>query len=250
MSKELSASLEDYLEAIHHIVQAKGAARPKDIADRMGVNNSSVTGALKALAAKDLANYAPYDVVTLTPEGQVLAQDVIRRHEALKAFFEKVLRIESSVAEEGACKMEHEVPRPILERFIQFVEFVEICPRAGAQFIKGFGYHCNSGCKLDDCDRCVAGALDAVQDRRAELESGRRGQHTLDRAEPDTRARIVNISGDLPTQDRLAEMGLTKGSIVKIERVAPLGDPIEVTVRGYHLSLRASEAAHVEVEDL
>ena len=49
---------------------------------------------------------------------------------------------------------------------------------------------------------------------------------------------------------RLTEMGLTVGATVKVLRLAPLGDPIEILVRGYHLSLRKSEARLIEVEPL
>ena len=66
----LTASLEDYLEAIFHIVERKQAARAKDISKRMHVNGSSVTGALRALSERNLVNYAPYDIVTLTAEGE------------------------------------------------------------------------------------------------------------------------------------------------------------------------------------
>ncbi len=65
----LSASLEDYLEAIFHIVEAKGAAKPRDIVHELKIGASSVTAALKSLAAKDLVNYSPYDIVTLTKAG-------------------------------------------------------------------------------------------------------------------------------------------------------------------------------------
>ena len=67
--ERLSASLEDYLEAIFHVVEAKQASRAKDIADRLNVNSSSVTSALHALKERGLVNYEPYDLVTLTPEG-------------------------------------------------------------------------------------------------------------------------------------------------------------------------------------
>ena len=63
----LSSSLEDYLEVIFHLVAAKQVARVKDIAKKIQVKNSSVTGALRPLADKGLINYTPYDVVTLTP---------------------------------------------------------------------------------------------------------------------------------------------------------------------------------------
>ncbi|MBU0756340.1 MAG: metal-dependent transcriptional regulator, partial [Planctomycetes bacterium] len=133
----LSASLEDYLEAIFHLVVEKQFARAKDISKRLGVNNSSVTNALQALAERKLVNYAPYEVITLTAKGKKVAKDVVRRHEALKDFFVKVLSISDSEAEESACKMEHTISHTVLERLIQFAEFVERCPRGGNKWIKG-----------------------------------------------------------------------------------------------------------------
>ena len=80
----LSASLEDYLEAIYHIVAEKQAARTKDISQRLKVNNSSVTGALRALAERQLVNYAPYEVITLTASGKKIARDIVRRARAFQ----------------------------------------------------------------------------------------------------------------------------------------------------------------------
>ena len=68
---QISASLEDYIEAIFHIVAEKQAAKPRDLAEKLKVANSSVTGALKMLAGKALINYAPYDIITLTPAGKM-----------------------------------------------------------------------------------------------------------------------------------------------------------------------------------
>ncbi len=58
---------------------------------------------------------------------------------------------------------------------------------------------------------------------------------------------IVKLHGDSPVKRRLMDMGLTKGTQVYLRKVAPLGDPIEVTVRGYELSLRKADADLVEV---
>ena len=135
----LSASLENYLEAIYHIEHDKKAARAKDIAERMEVNNSSVTGALRALGEKGLVNYAPYDLVTLTPDGHRAALDVVRRHEGIREFFVKILAVDEAEANEAACRMEHCISPEILERFAKFVEFVEDCPAGGAERIKRFG---------------------------------------------------------------------------------------------------------------
>jgi Fe2+ transport system protein FeoA len=70
---------------------------------------------------------------------------------------------------------------------------------------------------------------------------------TLDSLNVGETARILSIR--LPAQEaqRLTEMGLTIGASVKVERLAPFGDPMEIVVRGYHLSLRKSEASGIEV---
>jgi DtxR family transcriptional regulator, Mn-dependent transcriptional regulator len=153
---DLSASLEDYIEAIYHIVGLKLVARSKEIASRLNVSRASVTEALRALAKKGLINYAPYEAITLTDEGKTVAEDVIFRHEALKEFFIKVLSIDSPIAEEGACKIEHTAPSEIISRMIQFTEFMQICPRGGDDMLHGFAEFCKKGKKQDSCESCVS----------------------------------------------------------------------------------------------
>ena len=71
---------------------------------------------------------------------------------------------------------------------------------------------------------------------------------TLQTAEPGTTSRIRRLSGDPAIRERLAELGLTPGQTVRMLRRAPLGDPLEVLVRGYRLAVRKDEAAAIEVE--
>lgn len=61
-------------------------------------------------------------------------------------------------------------------------------------------------------------------------------------------ARVRRLSGDPLVRERLAELGLTPGEEVRLLRRAPLGDPLEILVRGYRLALRGDEAALLEVE--
>lgn len=61
-------------------------------------------------------------------------------------------------------------------------------------------------------------------------------------------AKVVRLTGEGPLKRRIMDMGLTKGTEVHVRKVAPLGDPIEITVRGYELSIRKSEAENVVVE--
>ncbi|MGQ9897906.1 MAG: FeoA family protein [Acidobacteriota bacterium] len=70
---------------------------------------------------------------------------------------------------------------------------------------------------------------------------------TLDGLSPGATARIERFRGARGIVQRLQEMGLTTGVVVKLIRIAPLGDPLEIELRGYRLSLRKDEAAAVEV---
>ena len=60
--------------------------------------------------------------------------------------------------------------------------------------------------------------------------------------------KVTRLNGDGPVKRRIMDMGITKGVSVTVQKVAPLGDPIELTVRGYQLSIRKADAEMVEVE--
>ena len=61
-------------------------------------------------------------------------------------------------------------------------------------------------------------------------------------------ARVVKVHGEGAIRRRIMDMGITRGVEIKIIKTAPLGDPLEITVRGYELSLRKADAAMIEVE--
>mgnify|MGYP000512532718 CR=1 FL=1 len=61
-------------------------------------------------------------------------------------------------------------------------------------------------------------------------------------------AKVVKLHGEGPVKRRIMDMGITKGSQLYIRKVAPLGDPVEITVRGYELSVRKADAQCVEVK--
>lgn len=71
---------------------------------------------------------------------------------------------------------------------------------------------------------------------------------TLREAKPGETVRVVKISGEGAVKRRIMDMGIVKGVQIYIRKVAPLGDPVEVTVRGYELSLRKGDAEMVTVE--
>ena len=71
---------------------------------------------------------------------------------------------------------------------------------------------------------------------------------TLREAKVGDTVRVVKLHGEGAVKRRIMDMGLTKGVDVQIRKVAPLGDPIEVTIRGYELSIRKADAEMIEVE--
>ena len=73
-------------------------------------------------------------------------------------------------------------------------------------------------------------------------------QSTLDRLKPGDEGVVAQLQGDPEVIERLMEMGLVTGTPLKILKYAPLGDPIEIVIRGYHLTLRRAEATGVIVE--
>lgn len=139
----LSESLEDYLEAIYHIVGEKQAARATDIRERMGVSGSSVTGALRALAERGLVNYAPYDIITLTAKGEAAAEDVVHRHGVLRGFFVEVLGLPETTADEAACGMEHHIGKLVQRRLAYLGQFLASNPRLDrAEWLASFLEFC------------------------------------------------------------------------------------------------------------
>ena len=248
--KKLTESQEDYLEAIYHIASSKQVARAKDIAARLKVNSSSVTGALRVLADKGLIHYAPYDVVTLTDEGKNIAEDVVRRHEVLRDFFERILGVDGIEADDAACQVEHAMTRSVLDKLIRFVGFIDICPRVGISWKEAFKNYCREGLRRENCVKCTFEALENLKvKRKKDIEEGGT-TFKLHEIEPGQKAEIISVKARGEARKRIIDMGFVPGSLVEIEPAEASGDRVEVKIKGYHRSLRKDDAGKVIAEIL
>jgi Fe2+ transport system protein FeoA len=92
--------------------------------------------------------------------------------------------------------------------------------------------------------------LDDVRSKNLDKATDTETRSTLDRMKPGDKATIAKVSGTGGVRRRLLDMGATAGTLVEVERVAPLGDPIGVKIKGYHLTLRKEEAERIAVNPL
>ncbi len=121
----VSASAEDYLEAIFRITTQRSVARSKEIAEALGVTKSSVTTALKQLSASGLVNYDPYSYVTLTKAGADIRRSVEERHQFLARFLERVLGVDAARADQNACRIEHVLDKEVFQRLTAFARYLD-----------------------------------------------------------------------------------------------------------------------------
>ena len=226
----LTPSLEDYLEAIWVTGLKEKVVRVKDLAEKLRIKPPSVVGALKTLQEKGLVVHERYGYVELTERGASVAREIYRRHKTLYRFFNEVLGLPPETAGTDACAIEH-ISAEGLERMLAFIEFIEECPEGEPLWLTSFHYFIETGQRPEHCPR--GGSMSGITLR--ELKPGEKGE-------------ILKLRGEGPVKRRLLDMGIVLGETVEVIRVAPLGDPVEVKVKGYHLSLRKEEAESVIVE--
>lgn len=151
MDKELSSTLEDYLEAIFRLEKKNRAARVRDIAHHIGVSKSTVSAALKSLAGKRLIDYQPYELIALTPEGRNRAAAIVLNHYIISRFLQDVLALGRQRAERIACEFEHAVDQEAIERFGCFLAFVEKSSAEGADLLDQFKHFIQEGSEAKIC---------------------------------------------------------------------------------------------------
>lgn len=124
MAKKLSASLEDYLEAIAELSETEGHAHTKEIADKLGVKMPSVTEALRQLTETEYIIYRAHQPVQLTAAGKAVANEIVLRHKVLKRFFTEILGLSPAKAADTACHLEHVVDVDTISRFVIFSDAI------------------------------------------------------------------------------------------------------------------------------
>jgi len=143
--KHITPTMEDYLEAIYNLSKEKRSIRVRDIAKKLDVKMPTVTNMLKTLSERDLIDYEKYEYLELTKKGSNIGYNIDKRHQILRTFLADILKIDFDKADEDACKMEHAVSPATLEAFVDFMEFIENCPRGGTGWLDYFNEYREHG---------------------------------------------------------------------------------------------------------
>lgn len=156
MGREQSASMEDYLEAVAMLHSEGKVVRVKQIGQALGVKMPSVTAALRKLSEEGLVKHERYGYVELTTKGGKAAKEIFHRHEVLRRFLTEVLNIDSQIAQEDACRMEHAISSVTLGRLAKFMEFVEACPKGEPTWLTNYSYYLEHGEIPEECPVIVS----------------------------------------------------------------------------------------------
>ena len=148
--KELTKSLEKYLVAIYDIVQKNGAARVRDVSEKVKTNAASTSEAVKTLAKKKYINYQPYGLITLTSKGEKAIKEKLQRHATIEKFLANVLRLNKNYADE----IEFSMPDEVLNRFVDYLTFMQKCSCKEPKWVKSFQYYIANGDFQEKCKQC------------------------------------------------------------------------------------------------
>ena len=213
----LTPSMEDYLAAIYRVQQRGQKGTTGLIASRLGVSAASATAMFQRLAAEGLVEYKEYSGVSLTEKGQQAALDVIRRHRLAERFLTDVLEIPWDRVDEMAHRMEHALPREVIEGFDRLLGNPATCPH---------------GYPIPSADGRVA----------------EQPVRPLEALQPGEEAVVVRVLEDDPELLRyLGSRGLVPGAKVRMEERPPFDEPIRVRVndRPESVGRRVAEAVFV-----
>lgn len=169
MERALTSAMEDYLELILKLESANKIVRVRDIAKGMKVKMPSVTSMLNSLAKRDLISHGKYEYVELTPQGREKAEESLRKHNILYNFLKNVLIVEPEQANDDACQMEHAVSPVTLQKLVDFISFIEFCPRAGLDWLEHFEVYCRNGSSKEKCESHMHDFFEQYLDKLKEL---------------------------------------------------------------------------------
>jgi len=224
----LSSVLEDYLEVMLDLDEKENVIRVTDVADKLNIAKSTVTITINKLKNLGMVNQESYGPIELTHAGKEYAVEVRNRHRVLRKFLIEVLGVDFKTAEKDACLIEHVLSPVTMKKIAEY-----IVQESGAAQTASLEIPAEETAVEEAAGE---GHLKSVRIKAlSELAAGDGG-------------RVIRITGKGIVRRGIMEMGVTTGSKIIVKGVASLGDHLEIMVKGYNLSFRKEDAAHIFVE--
>jgi len=228
-----SESVEEYLQAIFGLNEKGLPAKTTELAAMMEVSPPSVTQMIKILADDGFIEYEPYKGATLTGKGMAVAQRVVRRHRLLERFLYDFLGIGKERVHRDACKLEHSLSEEAAAALCSALNRPETCPDDGKPIPPCF-------LEVSNCQQCA-------EARKSEGESFRLITQ-LTNLKPGEVGKVAFFKGGASACQRILDMGLTCGTMVKVANSAPFHGPLELVVRETTLALGRELAEKILVQ--
>lgn len=223
--RRLTASEEDYLEAIRELESLGGPVRVKDVAASLSVRMASVTAVLKRLVQLELVEHERYGSITLTSRGRQSAERILNRHLLLHGFFHEVLGVSEESAAKDACAVEHALSDETIDRLLDFLV---------------------SSRHLDESKRNIlrkSESADGGMNRRISMSL------TLDHAEPGKIYAVEHLSAPSIVSRKLRGLGIDTGRTLA-RLYTPSQSEIAVSLDGLSLRISLEEASFIHVARL
>lgn len=233
----MNTSTEEYLEALYTLTEDGKTVGTSALSRRLNIAPASVTEMLKKLSDEGYVNYSPYQGATLTQKGFGIAEKMARKHRLLERFLHDVLKIGNEKVHTEACAMEHTLSDEAERALCRMLNAPDSCPDDNMAIPP-----CNLGfASCRECQRRAADDLEKIGKRQQDVTA-------ISNLKEHQGGTIAFIRGDNKVLRRLLDMGLTPGTQVSINRIAPFKGPVEISVRGSHLALGEEVARNVFVD--
>lgn len=213
----MNATIENYLCTIYSIFENNidEGIKSIDIAQKLNISRASVSSMVKKLSKEGYIIADKYSKIFFTDFGKKEARKLMHKHRVIEVFLVDILGHDVDKVHEEAHKLEHAFSDESIEKIDSLL----------------------NNPKLSPTGKSIPHDKDGVEIMNMTLDKLQKGQ----------KGRIIKVSGKGSIHKRILDMGVVKGTLVYVEKVAPLGDPIEIKVKGYSLTLRKDEAKNIEV---
>jgi len=218
MTEEVTAVVEEYLEAIYKLQEKSETARTSDIVRMLEVTPGTITNTVERLEKEGYVTHEPYKGVKLTDKGLKIALQVVRRHRLSERLLTDILHVEWDKVHEAACKLEHGITEEIIKPLEKALRHPKTCPHGNPIPTKCGGIIEETSLSLTELNEREQGTIVKITEEKSDL------LHYLD------------------------TLGLVPGTSIEILEKAPFDGPITLKIGATSRALSRAMTSIIQVK--